>query len=169
MEEEHICLQGAVTLRNYSFKHWAGNRKRHSVVGPGEKRIFHVWVDSRPHQKSTSRSGMCVSRGQGGEECADRGSWQTQSPWGHDVAPASPLHSTQSCGCFRFVYFFKGGLEHKLLLSISTVFHVCKALLPSPTPELPKIIKEFETPAKNSRYLADTRTYRWASGKAGTV
>lgn len=46
-----------------------------------------------------------------------------------------------------------------MLLSISIMFNVCKALLPSLSPELPEIIKEFENPAKNSEYLADIRNY----------
>ena len=45
------------------------------------------------------------------------------------------------------------------------VFNVCKLLLPSLSPELPEIIKEFENPAKNSKYLGDIRTYHciWQS------
>lgn len=56
--------------------------------------------------------------------------------------------------------------ENKLLLSISIVFNVCKALLSSLRPELPEIIKEFENPAKNAKYLADIRTYHciWPGG-----
>lgn len=52
-----------------------------------------------------------------------------------------------------------GRRESRLLLSISIMFNVCKALLPSLSPELPEIIKEFENPAKNSEYLADIRNY----------
>lgn len=45
-----------------------------------------------------------------------------------------------------------GGREHKLLLSISIMFNVCKAPLSSLSPGLPEIIKAFENPAKNSKY-----------------
>lgn len=56
--------------------------------------------------------------------------------------------------------------ENKLLLSISIVFNVCKALLSSLSPEMPEIIKEFENLAKNSKYLADIRTNHciWQGG-----
>ena len=55
-------------------------------------------------------------------------------PQGHEMMPAPPLNSIwQYCGYFYFVYFFKeemggGGLEHKLLLSISIMLNICKAL-----------------------------------------
>lgn len=86
-------------------------------------------------------------------------------PQGHEMMPAPPLNSIwQYCGYFYFVYFFKeemggGGLEHKLLLSISIMLNICKALLPSLCPEPVAIIKGFENPAKNARYLADRRIY----------
>lgn len=61
------------------------------------------------------------------------------------------------------------GAKHKLLLSISIVFNVCRAVLPSLHLELLEIIKEFENAAKNPQSLADIRTYHPASSKAGTT
>ena len=150
----------------YCCRLWAG--KKFPSLGSGK-------VDSCPRLKSPPRSGTQISQRQGGVGCLrggppgvrKTGSSKTHPcppPLGHEMMPAPPLNSIwQYCGCFYFVYFFKevggGGLEHKLLLSISIMLNICKALLPSLCPEPAIIIKEFENPAKNARYLADRRIY----------
>lgn len=152
---------------------WVVGRKEFFISGSRR-------VDSCPHQKSTHRSGVPISQRRGRAEC---GGWEgpRSQIWqeAEDTTPpvgggersmnqcqTLPLNSIwQHCGCFHsiylFIYFLRkeevggGGREHKLLLSISIMFHVCKALLSSLSPELPEIIKAFENPAKNSKYWAD--------------
>lgn len=166
---------------NHSFNHRAENSKRRvlsdillwaekNFSSPGPRK-----VNSCPHQKSPPRSGTQISQRQR--------VWRGGTPGVStdrklkDTTPASHARAMKWCPCHPSIpsgstvgvstlfIFLKergdggGGLEHKLLLSISIMFNVCKALLPSLRPELPWIIKKLENPAKNSKYLADRSTY----------
>lgn len=155
-------------------------RKEFSVAGLQKGRL--TSIPEKAHtglvcEYLKGRVGRSVQEEGEPQEPNQTGSWKTQNPSGHEIVPALALNSIwQYSGRFHFVYLFifflkergdgGGGRELKLLLSISTLFNVCKVLLHSLTPELPEIIKEFENPAKNSKYLGDIRTYHciWQGG-----
>lgn len=144
---------------------WAG--KKFSSLGSRK-------VDLCPRLKSPPRSGMQISQRQGGAGCLGGGPPGVRKTGSSKIPPpATPGPRNDASTTLKFhlavlrvflLYFFKeemggGGLEHKLLLSISIMLNICKALLPSLCPEPVAIIKAFENPAKNVRYLADRRIY----------